>query len=90
LAFPAATADYFGNKNVGTNYAWVFLAYGVAGIVGPQVAGLFKDAAEAAAKGAGGTVAVEAWITPFVIAGVSCLVAAALALALKPPSHKQS
>ena len=26
--FPAATADYFGNKNVGTNYGWVFLAYG--------------------------------------------------------------
>jgi hypothetical protein len=30
--FPAATADFFGNKNVGTNYPWVFLAYGIAGI----------------------------------------------------------
>jgi len=87
--FPAATADYFGNKTVGTNYAWVFLAYGVAGIAGPQVAGLFKDAAMTAAKGAGGAAAVEAWITPFVIAGVSCLVAAVLALVLKPPAHKE-
>lgn len=80
--FPAATADYFGNKNVGTNYGWVFLAYGVAGIAGPQVAGYFKDAA----KGGDPTV----WLTPFMIAGVSCLVAAFLALALKAPKHKEA
>ncbi len=85
--FPAATADFFGNKNLGTNYGWVFLAYGVAGIAGPQVAGYFKDAASAAVK-AGGTVDPSAWITPFMIAGISCLVAAALALALRPPVHK--
>lgn len=78
--FPAATADFFGNKNVAKNYGWVFLAYGVAGIAGPQVAGVFKDAAK------GGD--VSAWATPFVIAGVSCLVAAAIALALKPPKAK--
>ncbi len=75
--FPAATADYFGNKNVGPNYGWVFTAYGVAGIIGPQVAGYFKDMA----RGAG----VELWTKPFIIAGVSCLVAAALALGLKAP-----
>ena len=80
--FPAATADYFGNKNVGTNYGWVFLAYGVAGIAGPQVAGYFKDAA----KGGDPTV----WLTPFMIAGISCLVAAFLALALKAPKHKEA
>jgi MFS family permease len=27
--FPAITADYFGNKNVGSNYGWMFTAYGV-------------------------------------------------------------
>lgn len=74
--FPAATADFFGNKNVGPNYGWVFLAYGVAGIAGPQVAGYFKDVA----KGD-----VGAWLTPFIIAGVSCLVAAVIGLFLKPP-----
>ncbi len=74
--FPAATADFFGNKNVGTNYPWVFLAYGVAGIVGPQIAGHFKDAA------AGD---VNAWKTPFIIAGIACLVAAAIGLMLKAP-----
>jgi hypothetical protein len=78
--FPAATADFFGNKNVGSNYPWVFLAYGVAGIAGPQVAGYFKDAA------AGD---VNAWKMPFVIAGVACLVAAAIGLMLKTPKSRQ-
>jgi OFA family oxalate/formate antiporter-like MFS transporter len=74
--FPAATADFFGNKNVGHNYGWVFLAYGVAGIAGPQVAGYFKDAAQ------GGD--VSAWFTPFLIAGIGCLVAAVIGLTLRP------
>jgi MFS family permease len=78
--FPAATADFFGNKNVGTNYPWVFLAYGIAGIAGPQIAGYFKDSA----KGAG----VGVWHTPFILAGLACLVAAALALMLKAPKPR--
>lgn len=80
--FPTATADFFGSKNLGPNYGWVFLAYGVAGIAGPQVAGFFKDAAKASGAGVG------AWSTPFIIGGISCLVAAAIALALKPPTKK--
>ncbi len=78
--FPAATADFFGNKNVGANYSWVFLAYGIAGIAGPQIAGAFKDAA----KGAG----VAAWSTPFMIAGVSCLIAGVIGMFLKAPKHE--
>jgi MFS family permease len=74
--FPAATADYFGNKNVGTNYGWVFTAYGVAGIAGPQVAGYFKDAAQ------GGE--VGAWWMPFVIAAFSCFAAAVIGFMLRP------
>ncbi len=69
--FPAATADYFGNRNVGTNYGWVFTAYGVAGIAGPLLAGHFKDAAQ-------GAVMPSVWMTPFLIAGVACLVATAI------------
>ncbi len=80
--FPAATADFFGNKNVGTNYGWVFLAYGVAGIAGPQIAGYFKDAAK------GGE--VSAWITPFIVAGISCLVAAVIGLLLKAPKRREA
>ncbi|MFX0065156.1 MAG: OFA family MFS transporter [Candidatus Hermodarchaeota archaeon] len=33
--FPSTTADYFGTKNLGVNYALVFTAYGIAGIFGP-------------------------------------------------------
>ncbi len=75
--FPAATADFFGNKYVGTNYGWVFLAYGVAGIAGPQIAGYFKDTAK------GGD--VGAFMTPFLVAGIACLVAAVIGLLLRAP-----
>ena len=79
--FPAATADFFGNKNVGKNYGWVFLSYGVAGIVGPQIAAFFKD------RSAGD---VNAWLTPFLIAGGACIAAAVLALLLKAPKTKNA
>jgi MFS family permease len=65
--FPAATADYFGNKNVGSNYGWMFTAYGVAGIAGPQIAGYFKDSAMDSG-------APSIWMVPFIIAGISCLI----------------
>ena len=64
--FPAITADYFGNKNVGSNYGWMFTAYGVAGLTGPLLAGYFKDAAQGASQPA-------VWMTPFMIAGGVCL-----------------
>ena len=76
--FPAATADFFGNKNVGRNYGLVFFAYGIAGIAGPQIAGYFKDAAK-------GAMTPSAWLTPFIIAGIACLIGAALILLTKPP-----
>jgi MFS family permease len=67
--FPAITADYFGDRQVGRNYGWVFTAYGVAGLLGPLLAGVFKDSAAA-----GGSPVV--WMTPFIIAGVACLAGA--------------
>jgi len=67
--FPAITADYFGNKSVGSNYGWMFTAYGVAGLAGPLLAGYFKDAAQGAAQ-------PSVWMTPFIIAGVACLLGA--------------
>jgi OFA family oxalate/formate antiporter-like MFS transporter len=69
--FPAATADYFGNRNVGTNYPWVFMSYGVGGVVGPILGGIMGDA--------------RAWMWAFVPAGIACLVAAAIALTLRAP-----
>jgi len=69
--FPAATADLFGNANVGINYPWIFLGYGLGGVVGPILGGIMGDAG--------------AWVWAFIPAGVACLAAAALALTLKPP-----
>ena len=83
--FPAATADFFGNKNLGLNYGWVFLSYGVAGIFGPQIAGHFVDAAKAA-EAAGP--AVDAWKMPFIIAGVACLAGAVISATVRPPKAK--
>ncbi|MBM4029040.1 MAG: OFA family MFS transporter, partial [Planctomycetes bacterium] len=68
--FPAATADLFGNKTVGVNYPYVFLAYGVGGIVGPYLGG---------AAGAH-----QAWFWAFIPAGIACLVLAGVATQLKP------
>jgi len=76
--FPAITADYFGNKNVGSNYGWIFTAYGVAGLAGPLLAGYFKDAAQGAAE-------PSAWMTPFIIAGAVCLLGAVIiSLTVRP------
>ncbi len=76
--FPSATADFFGTATVGKNYGFVFFAYGIAGIAGPQIAGIFKDAAKGATD-------PSAWLTPFVIAGVACLVGAVISIIVKPP-----
>ena len=77
--FPAITADYFGNKNVGSNYGWIFTAYGVAGLAGPLLAGYFKDAAQ-------GAIDPGAWMAPFVIAGVVCLLGAIIMTVIKRPN----
>jgi MFS family permease len=79
--FPAATADFFGNKTVGRNYGLVFFAYGIAGILGPQIAGIFKDAAK-------GAINPSAWSTPFIIAGVACIIGAIIIILAKIPKKE--
>jgi len=37
--FPSTTADFFGTKNLGVNYGWIFTAWGVAGLTGPLLGG---------------------------------------------------
>lgn len=79
--FPAITADFFGVKNVGANYGMVFFAYGIAGILGPQIAGIFKDMAKGATD-------PSAWLTPFIIAGVGCLIGAVIMFTAKAPTKE--
>lgn len=67
--FPSATADYFGSKNLGMNYGWIFTAYGVAGILGPVVGGVLFDV-------------TNQFILPFVFAGTLCFLASGCSVAV--------
>jgi OFA family oxalate/formate antiporter-like MFS transporter len=69
--FPAATADSFGSENVGLNYGFVFLSYGVGGIVGPVIAGAVQDAG-------------LSFLYAFLPAAVLCFIAVILAIIYKP------
>lgn len=40
---PAITADYFGTKNMGINYGWMFTAYGAASLFGPILIARIKQ-----------------------------------------------
>ena len=80
--FAAATAVYFGKKNIGENYGWVFLAYGFAGIFGPLLAGVVKDT--------GSATGIDFWLIPFMAAAAACLIAMVLTFFLKIPGHKKA
>lgn len=41
--FPSATKDYFGLKNFGVNYGFVFTAWGFSGLIMPWVNGKIRD-----------------------------------------------
>ncbi len=68
--FPTITADTFGAKNVGQNYPFVFLAYGVGGIAGPILGGMMGDLGNFALA--------------FTITGVAVLIGTVLTIMVKP------
>lgn len=43
-SFPGITAENWGVQNAGSNYGWMFTAYGVAAIFGPQIGTKIKEA----------------------------------------------
>lgn len=67
--FPSSTADYYGTKNVGSNYGVLFTAYGFAGITGALAAGLIVDF-------------TASYLLAFVLTGILAIVAVILALVL--------
>ena len=73
---PAFTADYFGTKNLGLNYGWLFSAYVVAGVAGPIV-GLKVRAA------------TGAWLNSFYILAAACVLGAIVMLIIKPPTKTE-
>ncbi|WP_206108054.1 L-lactate MFS transporter [Paludisphaera soli] len=73
---PAFTADFFGPKNMGFNYGFVFLGWGVAFFV-PQAAGFLKDA----------TGSLDA---AFFLSGGLLVAAVVLSLFLRRPTLRQA
>jgi MFS transporter, OFA family, oxalate/formate antiporter len=90
--YPALTADFFGTKNIGANYGWMFTAYGAGGIAGPYLAAVLMrviDNVPYQAKDAAGelvekTFTVGDYRTAFLVAGIACLVAAAVVTQIRP------
>ncbi len=70
--FPAATADFYGVRNLGVNYGLVFSAFGVAGVTGSVLGGRVRDL-------------LGAYTYAFIICGAMLLVGAALAFFLRAP-----
>jgi len=68
--FPTITADTFGAKNVGQNYPFIFLAYGVGGIAGPMLGGMLGD--------------LQNFSLAFTISGIAVLVGTVLTIMVKP------
>jgi len=73
--FPTMTADTFGTETVGQNYPYVFLAYGVGGILGPILGGMLGDMGN--------------FPVAFTITGVACIVAAAMIYKVSPVKVSQ-
>jgi OFA family oxalate/formate antiporter-like MFS transporter len=70
---PAATADFYGIRNLGVNYGLVFTGFGVAGVAGPLVGGRIRDL-------------TGSYSTSYVISAVMLLVGAALAYTTRAPA----
>ena len=68
--FPTITADTFGAKNVGQNYPFVFLAYGVGGILGPILGGKMGDLGN--------------FPLAFTISGIAVLIGTVLTIIVRP------
>jgi MFS transporter, OFA family, oxalate/formate antiporter len=73
--FPSATKDYFGLKNFGVNYGFVFTAWGVGGILGPMLSGWIFDAN-------------KNFNDAYLIAAVCLLIAAGLTFVTRAPKAR--
>jgi len=70
--FPTGTSDLYGNKNLGKNYGFIFIGYGVAGFVGAVGVSLF-------------VMSFGGYLFLFMFLGILSLGAAALVFLIKPP-----
>ena len=76
--FASTCADFYGTKHMGVNYGLLFSAWGVAGIVGPVIAGRVFDASG------------NYELAFYLAAGLSVVALAALMLAKQPQAPAQA
>ena len=74
---PNICGDYFGTKNLGMNYAVLFTAWGLAGLLGPVMAGLVRDW-------------TGKYELAYIVSGIMCLIASIISLTLKPPRDEKN
>lgn len=75
--FPSATADYFGARNLGANYAWLFTSSGVAGLLGMVAGNMAKQQ-------------TGSYEPAFFVFAALCLLSAGLAIGLHVHRRQQS
>lgn len=73
--YASTTADFFGTKNVGTNYGLVLLAWGAAGILGPKLGGRLFDQ-------------FQNYTRAFDVAAILLLISFAVIFTLRPPQRE--
>ena len=74
--FPSITADYYGVKNLGTNYGLVFTAWGFGGVIGPLIGGLIRDSA-------------GKYDMTYTISAIACALGLLLAIFLRSPQRTE-
>jgi OFA family oxalate/formate antiporter-like MFS transporter len=72
---PAATADFYGIRNLGVNYGLVFTAFGIAGVVGPLLGAAINDH-------------YKSYFYAYQISAVMLVMGAVLAIFTKPPGAR--
>jgi OFA family oxalate/formate antiporter-like MFS transporter len=73
--YPAINADFFGTKNAGVNYGFIFMAYGVGGLLSNILAPKVKEL-------------TGNYNLAFILAGALCLVACVVINFVKAPASK--
>jgi MFS transporter, OFA family, oxalate/formate antiporter len=88
--YPAVTADYFGVKNIGTNYGIIYTAYGFGGLLGPYLAPKLMTIAKSVtfqSINTNGNIMVNyynagSYFYSFLISGILCFIAGILLIIL--------
>jgi len=94
--YPAITTDYFGTKNVGVNYGFMFSAYGAGGLFGPWLAPkLMKIMAQIPYEylDKSGLIGLNVYkagtyFKSFIISGAMCIISAILIWFVRKPTSK--